>query len=95
MSTRRFEVGQKVRVKAMYPPGHLRTPHYCRGKTGEVERVCGEFRNPEKLAYGDRDAEKLMLYRVHFRSADLWPDYDGGDGDSVELELYEHWIEPA
>ena len=37
-------------------PGHVRTPWYCRGKTGEVERICGRFRNPEQLAYGDGDA---------------------------------------
>lgn len=90
-----FSIGSSVRVKAMFPPGHVRTPYYCRGKIGVVERICGVFRNPEKLAYGDNAAEKLTLYRVHFKQTELWPDYEGSEQDGVELELYEHWLESA
>ena len=42
----------KVKVKKMFPPGHVRTPSYLRGKIGEVERDLGYFKNPEELAYG-------------------------------------------
>lgn len=93
----RFAVGDRVRIAARYPAGrvHIRTPYYIRGKTGEIERICGEFRNPEKLAFGDYDAEKHTLYRVRFDQAHLWEDYDGPPDDTVEVEVYDHWLEPA
>ena len=60
-----------------------------------MERVCGRFPNPEQLAYGKRDAEDQVLYRVSFPSSALWPDYEGSGGDRVEIEIYEHWLAPA
>lgn len=90
-----FPPGARVRVRRAHPPGHVRAPHYCRGHIGEVERLCGHFRNPEELAYGRADHAPLALYRVRFRQRDLWPDYGGAVEDSVEIELYEHWLEPA
>ena len=90
----RFAPGDSVQVRLAFPPGHIRTPHYVRGKTGVVERICGEFANPEELALG-RDGQPLQpLYRVRFRQQDLWPDYDGRGQDTVEVEIYEHWLEP-
>ena len=90
----RFAPGDHVRVHRRHPPGHVRTPWYCRGKSGEIERICGRFRNPEQLAYGNRDATREVLYRVSFQGRSLWPDYDGNEGDRVEIELYEHWLAP-
>lgn len=89
-----FAPGDRVRVLGRFPPGHVRTPWYCRGKAGEVERICGRYRNPEQLAYGNRDAEYRALYRVRFASRALWPDYEGNERDRVEIEVYEHWLEP-
>jgi len=93
--TARFTPGDRVRVRERFPPGHVRTPWYCRGQIGEIERVCGRFRNPEQLAYGNRDAAHGVLYRVGFESRSLWPDYEGGEQDRVEIEIYEHWLEPV
>ena len=45
-----FKPGDRVRVRTEDKPGHVRTPGYVRGKTGRVESVLGEFRNPESLA---------------------------------------------
>ena len=90
----RFAPGDRVRVLRRSPPGHVRTPWYCRGKPGEVERICGRYRDPEQLAYGNRDAEYRALYRVRFASRALWPDYEGSERDRVEIEIYEHWLEP-
>jgi nitrile hydratase subunit beta len=89
----RFQVGAKVRVMKAYPPGHIRTPFYIRGRTGVVERVCGAFPNPEELAQMRDGLPAQPLYRVRFRQKDVWPDYRGPDGDVVEIELYEHWLE--
>ena len=94
-SARRFNVGDRVRVKHSFPPGHRRTPHYVRGKIGVIERVCGSFANPEELAYGFDGEPKRVLYRVRFRQRDLWRDYAGPQSDHLELEIYEHWLESA
>ena len=89
----RFEPGAAVRVRVDYPKGHCRTPYYCRGKSGVVERICGEFRDPEELAYGGEGLPKQPLYRVRFKQGELWPDYAGPANDCVEIEIYEHWLE--
>ena len=47
----RFAPGARVRVRRADPPGHVRTPWYCRGHAGVIERICGSFANPEELAY--------------------------------------------
>ena len=93
--TPRFAVGAAVRVKALYPPGHVRTPYYCRGKTGTVARICGAFANPEQLAYAAPEPDRQPLYRVHFTGRELWGDDAPAPDDSVEIEIYEHWLEPA
>ena len=41
------------------------------------------------------DAAHEVLYRVGFACGALWPDYDGGEHDRVEIEIYEHWLEPV
>ncbi len=83
-----------VRVKTWAPPGHVRTPWYLRGKTGQIERKLGPFGNPEALAYG-RTAEKHDLYRVRFRMADIWGNDTKHPDDVVEAEIYAHWLEEA
>jgi nitrile hydratase subunit beta len=93
--TRRYNAGDRVRVKRSFPPGHRRTPYYIRGKQGVVERVCGAFPNPEELAYGFDGKPERVLYRVKFRQKDVWPDYEGPERDRIEMEIYEHWLEKA
>jgi hypothetical protein len=85
---------ERVRVKQMIPPGHVRTPYYLRGKTGEVERKLGPFGNPEQLAYGVA-ADRETLYRVRFTMAEVWgPDCENPD-DTLDAEIYAHWLTPA
>ena len=60
-----------------------------------MERLCGAFPNPEELAFGRTGEPKLPLYRVRFRQTDVWPDYDNGANDTIDVELYEPWLEPA
>jgi len=82
--------GSRVRVRAMYPPGHLRVPRYARGKTGTIERVCGGFENPERLAYG-KSGDLRTLYRVRFAHGDLFDSTH--HGDTIDIEIYDHWLE--
>lgn len=91
----RFEIGDRVAVKAAYPPGHRRTPAYIRGKSGVIERICGAFPNPEELAYGFNGRPERVLYRVRFSQNHVWAGYDGPDHDIIEMEIFEHWLEPA
>jgi nitrile hydratase len=91
----RFKTGDPVRVRAASPPGHVRTPYYCRGHRGTIERICGSFPNPEELAYGRSGLPAQPLYRVRFRSRDLWSDYAEDPRDTVDIEIFQHWLEPA
>lgn len=88
-----FKPGDRVRVRAAYPLGHIRTPYYIRGHTGVIERLCGVFGNPEELAQQRSGEPKQPLYRVRFRQKDVWPDYRGADGDVIEIEIFQHWLE--
>lgn len=91
----RFKPGDRVKVRRAFPPGHIRTPYYCRGHTGTIERLCGAFPNPEELAYQRSGLPAQPLYRVRFASRDLWPDYAENGSDVVEIEIFQHWLEPS
>jgi len=91
----RFREGDRVAVRNAYPLGHVRTPFYARGKRGVVERLCGFYPNPEELAYARPGLPKEPLYRVRFRQSDLWPDYSGAPRDTVDIEIYQRWLEGA
>ncbi len=93
MTPQRFEPGDRVRVRSEDKPGHVRTPGYVRGKTGRVESVLGEFRNPESLAYGDSGLPERPLYKVSFRQLDLWEGYPGPAEDELCMDIYEQWLE--
>ena len=84
-----------MRVRIDDPPHHYRTPVYIQGKSGIVERVQGEFRNPEQLGYGGDGLPKRPLYLVRFAQDEVWPSYGGGSADSVLVDLYEHWLSPG
>ena len=91
----RFAAGDRVRVKALFPPGHCRAPHYARGRTGSVLGTADVQPDPEELAYGRPGLPALPVYRVGFAQRELWPDYEGGPGDRVVVDVYEPWLEPA
>jgi nitrile hydratase len=88
------DLTERVRVKRRMPPGHVRAPAYLRGKTGVIERRLGAFGNPELLAYGN-DGPAQMLYRVHFTMAEIWGDGAERPEDTLDAEIYDHWLEAA
>jgi len=90
-----FARGDRVRIIDLAKPGHVRTPMYVRGKLGVIDRYCGRFENPEERAYGHIGGTRIPLYRVRVMQRDLWPDYQGSNGDSLVLEIYQHWLKPA
>ena len=91
-----FAPGTRVRVKDDWPETrgrcHIRTPHYLRGRSGTVERVLGSFANPEDLAFA-RPAPIRPLYHILFDQPPIWS--EGEAGDSLLVEIFEHWLEPA
>ena len=90
-----FATGDRVRIVDLDKAGHVRTPIYARGKTGTIDHCCGAFENPEERAYGRIGRPRIPLYRVRLRQRDLWPDYQGAEDDSLVLEIYHHWLQPA
>ena len=90
----RFAPGQRVRVRKAAPLGHVRTPWYIRGCSGAIERLCGAFPNPEELAQQRSGLPAQPLYRVRFLQREVWPEYRGRADDTVEVEVFQHWLEP-
>jgi len=92
----RFSPGDRVRIRTFEGPGHVRTPAYVRGKVGWVERVQGQFRNPQSLAYGGDGQPPQALYMVGFRQTDLWPErYKESPDDTLYVDIYEGWLNEA
>jgi nitrile hydratase subunit beta len=82
-----FEVGDRVTVRRMAPPGHHRCPRYVRGVTGTVERVNGGWPPP-----GEEDGPPEVVYRVRFERRDLWGD-DTEPGPLL-IDLWERYLTP-
>jgi nitrile hydratase len=94
MNAPKFAEGQWVRISDRTPPVHHRVPSYAKGHIGVIERVCGMHGEPEKFIRGDgKPAQRV--YRVRIPQISLWDSYDGTDRDKLELEIFEHWLEPA
>ena len=91
----RFSPGDPVTVRNAWQPGHVRTPAYVRGRRGTVAAALGAYPNPEELAYRRTGLPAPMLYRVRFKQAELWPDYRGSEADTLDVEIYDHWLEAS
>lgn len=89
----RFAIDQRVRVLASDPPGHVRAPFFTRGHVGRIASIIGREPNPEAMAYERRAEQPVVVYRVVFAQTELWPDYEGHEADSVQVDVYEHWLE--
>jgi nitrile hydratase len=88
----RFAVGEAVRARNLNPAGHTRLPRYVRGHVGVIERLHGAHVLPDTNAHF-RGEQPEPLYGVRFSGADLW----GAESsrDSVHLDLWESYLEPA
>ena len=94
MTAPKFATGQRVRIADRTPPMHHRVPSYAKGQVGVIERVCGMHGEPEKFIRGNGQPAQ-RLYRVSIPQPDLWNSYSGDNGDILEIEVFEHWLEPA
>jgi nitrile hydratase beta subunit len=91
--TPRFVIGQRVRARNTHPTGHTRLPHYARGKTGVVVSQHGAHVLPDASAHGKGDMPQ-HLYTVRFTARALWGER-ANPRDSVHLDLWESYLEPA
>ena len=91
----RFKPGDLVRILDLGKQGHVRIPWYVRRRIGVVERYCGAYPNPEDLAYARPGIPPVDLYRVRLEQRHIWARYRGDASDSLEIEVYDHWLEPA
>ena len=91
----RFATGARVRISARSEGRHHRVPSYAKGRIGVIERVCGAYDQPELIAYRYSGEPLQTLYSVRLKQEDLWSDYEGACNDTLEIEIFEHWLEPA
>ena len=88
----RFALGDRVRVRDLHVPGHVRMPGYIRGKTGVVVSESPAYPFPDAHAHSIH-AENEPTYDVRFRSEDLWP--DAADTALVHVGVFQSYLEPA
>lgn len=88
----RFLRGGRVRTKAALSTGHTRLPSYACDKIGTIERLAGSFIVADRHSVGDTTPDHL--YTVLFRAEDLWG-AEGAPGDTLSLDLWECYLEPA
>ena len=91
----RFTIGDRVRISDRQEVRHHRVPAYVKGHVGVVERVCAAQGQPETLSVGADGRPFKTVYRVHIPQSRLWRTYKGSPRDSLEIEIFEHWLEPA
>ena len=89
------KVGDRVVVQNRFPPGHIRTPEFVRGKAGQIVRYYGNYKNPEKLAYGQDGLPLCHLYWVEFIVNEVWAHKPAQVQDKFLIDIYEHWLDPA
>ncbi len=97
-----FQVGDKVRVHhknyaIRWIKPHLHTPGYLYGKFGIIERYYGSYPNPEYFIYDNTDSttHQQPLYRVRFNQKSIWNYYKDSSDDTIDVEIYQHWLMPA
>ena len=86
----RFKLGDRVRVRDDYVPGHVRMPAYIRGKTGVVVDESPAYPFPDAHAHGIQ-AQDEPTYDVRFRSEDLWP--NSSDPALVHVGVFQSYLE--
>lgn len=89
----RFQSGQHVRARNIHPLTHTRLPRYVRGRSGTIERDHGVFVFADTSVYSQGEKPQ-HLYSVRFAARELWGE-QAAPQDSVYLDLYDDYLEPA
>jgi nitrile hydratase beta subunit len=87
-----FNVGDRVKVRDEYVPGHIRMPGYVRGKEGVIlHRTTVKWPFPDTIGHGDTSAQHQSTYHVEFKTKDLWG--DAADDGLVVVDLFEGYLD--
>jgi nitrile hydratase beta subunit len=88
-----FELGQAVHTRNLNSTGHTRLPRYARDKVGTIDRCHGVFVFPDSNAHFQGEKPQ-PLYSVRFEARELWG-MQASESDSVYIDLFEDYLEPA
>jgi nitrile hydratase len=88
----KFQIGDAVKVKYEFVPGHHRMPGYLRGKVGTVMGYGPVTHYPDAAAH-NMQAAMEETYDVRFRSSDIW----GGvcDDSYNYAQLFQSYLVPV
>lgn len=86
-----FAPGDRVRVRALDPQGHYRTPYYLHGRRGVVTRLVGDQPNPEELACHRIGVPFQPVYTVAFEFEEVWGRRD--PAVTITADIFQHWLE--
>lgn len=89
-----FAVGAQIRARNIHPAGHTRLPWYVRGKIGCIVAHRGAFVFPDSHAHG-LGPDPRHMYSVSFTAKALWGPDARNPRDTVQLELWEPYLEEA
>lgn len=89
-----FEPGDTVTVRNIHPGGHTRCPQYVRRIHGEIAEVRGTFVFPDAHAHGEGEKPE-PVYSVKFDGKDLWDEEYAEPNESLYIDLWESYLEPA
>jgi nitrile hydratase subunit beta len=89
----RFQLGDMVLARNIHPDHHTRLARYVRGKTGTVEIDHGIFVLPDTNSRG-AGPKPQHVYGVRFKARDLWGP-DASPKDTVQIDLFDDYLEPA
>ena len=87
-----ISVGDRVRVKDEFVPGHIRMPGYIRGKEGVVVAMSPAYPYPDAHGHGLESAWQ-RTFDVRFASRDLWP--DGAEDSEVQVGVFHGYLVKA
>lgn len=88
----RFNLGDKVIARRDIDRMHTRLAGYVRGRPGIIDSVIGQQPLPDEKAIGKICKEQT--YVVRFSMAVLWPEASGS-GDSLLIDMWDSYLEPA
>jgi nitrile hydratase len=85
-----IQVGDRVRVKDNFVPGHIRMPGYIRGKEGVVVGISPAYPYPDAHGHGLQSAWQRS-FDVRFSSRHLWP--DGAEDAEVQVGVFHSYLQ--
>jgi nitrile hydratase len=82
-------LGDRVRVKDDFVPGHIRMPGYIRGKQGVVVGISPAYPYPDAHGHG-LDSSWQRSFDVRFSSRHLWP--EGAEEAEVQVGVFHSYL---